>query len=150
MDVQAPPLGYTLLILTGSLGAAIGLGWLFTRELGKARTEGSAPEHWRLPKVSRIGWLLLAVLLLSAFALRFEGLDQRSMGHVEVYIPGIDLPEGISEPPARTELGPLLWWHFHDEPHPQAYYFLMALWGEIFGTSEVSLRLPSTLAAIAT
>ncbi len=67
------------------------------------------------------------------------------MSHPEVYVPNIRLPKEISEPPPRTDLATTVWWHFHDEPHPQGYYFLMYAWTKIFGASLSALRLPSIL-----
>jgi len=92
--------------------------------------------------------VVLALILLSGTLLRLDHLDSKSLTHPEAYVPGIELPDGISEPPPRVKLYPLIWWHFHGEPHPQGYYFMMWVWTKLFGTSLYALRLPSVLFGI--
>ena len=86
-----------------------------------------------------------ALLAAIAISMAFEGIERRGMSHVEVYVPNIELPADISEPPQRTDLGELVWWHWHLEPHPQGYYMSMWAWTKAFGTSLVALRTPSVL-----
>ena len=93
----------------------------------------------------RILLLVFLIIIAAGFYLRVSGLDTRSISHPEVYVPGIELPAGISEPPSRTSLVPLLFFHFYAEPHPPAYYFFMFGWTKLFGTSLLSLRMPSVL-----
>lgn len=88
-----------------------------------------------------------ALIIVATLILGIEGIERRGMSHVEAYVPGIDLPAEISEPPPRHELGHTLWWHWHREPHPQGYYILMWGWTKVFGTSLPALRLPSVLFA---
>src|SRR5438093_596071 len=49
-----------------------------------------SPWHWLVP---------LLLLITMGAALRLVGLGEKSLNHMEVYIPGIPLPIGISEPP---------------------------------------------------
>ncbi|MCW5960582.1 MAG: glycosyltransferase family 39 protein [Pyrinomonadaceae bacterium] len=91
--------------------------------------------------------VLVCVITLGAF-LRFDSLDSKTLSHPEVYVPGIELPENISEPPPRNTTVPLIWFHFHGEPHPPAYYFVMFVWTKVAGTSLSALRLPSVLFGI--
>jgi 4-amino-4-deoxy-L-arabinose transferase-like glycosyltransferase len=93
--------------------------------------------------------VLLLAIVAGALALRLDGLERRGMTHNEVYVPGIALPAGISEPPPRIGLLETVWWHFHDEPHPQGYYFFMWGWTRVFGTSLIALRMPSVLFGVA-
>lgn len=90
-----------------------------------------------------VGVLLLAVM--AGAILRLTGLDHGGMTHPEVYIPGIPLPAGISEPPPRLTFLDALRWHFHDEPHPVGYYMAMLGWSSMFGVSPVALRLPAAI-----
>lgn len=99
---------------------------------------------WRKPE-----WLLAAVLIAAA-ALRLWDLGGPSISHPEVYIPGITLLDGLSEPPPRESWSELFSWHFHDEPHPIGFYAAMRLWTLAFGTSEFALRLPSVLFGVGT
>jgi len=96
----------------------------------------------RIPVAAVVGAVVLAI---ASMVLGFEGIERRGMTHVEVYIPGIELPEGISEPPIRTELFRTLTWHINAEPHPPGYFMAMLGWTKVFGTSLTALRLPSVL-----
>ena len=89
-------------------------------------------------------WVLLGAVVASA-VLRLEGLGAGGMTHPEVYIPGIPLPPGISEPPPRLTFLDALHWHFHDDPHPVAYYLAMFGWSSAFGISPEALRLPAAI-----
>lgn len=103
-------------------------------------------QDWAESRISRRGFVLaLAALTLIALILRIWGIDLRSISHPEVYVPGIQLAEGISKPPPRENLGFTLWWHFHDEPHPIGWYLAMFGWTEIFGTSHTAIRLPAAI-----
>lgn len=93
----------------------------------------------------RIWFIVLLLVLAAGLVLRLWGLGVESLTHPEIYIPGIPLPEGISEPPPRHTLAQVLDWHFHDEPHPVGYYLAMFGWTELFGTTEWALRLPGAL-----
>ncbi|NWG46171.1 MAG: glycosyltransferase family 39 protein [Alphaproteobacteria bacterium] len=92
--------------------------------------------------------LLLAGLVLLGAALRLWDLGGPSLSHPEMYVPGLELPAGITEPPARFGFLPTLAWHFHDEPHPIGYYMAMGAWTHLFGTDPFVLRLPSALLGI--
>lgn len=94
--------------------------------------------------------LILLTALVAGSLLRFWHLTVPGLSHPEIYVPGIDLLPGISEPPARHGFWETLSWHFHDEPHPVGWYMAMWVWTSIAGTSEFALRLPSVLTGIAT
>jgi 4-amino-4-deoxy-L-arabinose transferase-like glycosyltransferase len=109
-------------------------------------------ERGRSDSVVRVkrrpGWLalgFLAIIVSAGVFLRIDGLATKSLTHPEVYVPGIDLPADISEPPPRHTFAELVWWHFHDEWHPQGYYLFMWGWTKLFGTGLFALRLPSAL-----
>lgn len=90
-------------------------------------------------------WGVLCLIIAGGAFLRLNNLGDKSISHPEVYVPGINLPADISEPPPRTTIVPLLYFHFLSEPHPPAYYFFMFGWTKIFGTSLESIRFPSVL-----
>jgi len=100
-----------------------------------------------MARAERYWTLFLAGAVLATLALRLYGLDLRSISHPEIYVPGIPLVPGISEPPPRQDLAFALWWHFHDEPHPIGWYLAMFGWVKLFGASEFALRLPGVLFA---
>ncbi|NOD65597.1 MULTISPECIES: glycosyltransferase family 39 protein [unclassified Ruegeria] len=90
----------------------------------------------------------LVVALVLALILRLWGIEPRSLSHPEIYVPGIDLAAGISEPPPRHDLAETVRWHFHDEPHPMGWYVTMLGWTKTFGTSHLALRFPGVLFAL--
>ncbi len=92
--------------------------------------------------------LALSVTVLLTLILRLWGIELRSLSHPEIYVPGIDLVPGISEPPPRHDLAETVWWHFHDEPHPMGWYVSMLGWTKAFGTSHFALRFPGVLFAL--
>jgi len=137
------------IILVLGVGALVAVTGLFNyfRKAFSQRAELS-PSAAAAQKLTSTDWLYLAALflvLVVAFLLRYQGIDLRGMSHVEVYIPGINLPPLISEPPPRLDFLTFLSWHWHDEPHPQGYYLLMFFWTKLFGTSLASIRFPSVL-----
>jgi 4-amino-4-deoxy-L-arabinose transferase-like glycosyltransferase len=129
----------------GAIAAAIGLYRYF---LEAFRQRSAVPmTAVAMPGRASANWIYLAILfviVIAAMLLRLEGIDLRGMSHVEVYIPGINLPP-FAEPPPRLDFMRFLYWHWHDEPHPQGYYLLMYFWTKLFGTSLESIRLPSVI-----
>jgi len=88
--------------------------------------------------------LVLGVVVLLGTLVRLDNLVAPSIGHGEIFVPGINLPHNLAKPPPRLNLyqtvrGTLA------EPHPPAYYILMLGWTKLFGTGVLALRLPSVL-----
>lgn len=81
--------------------------------------------------------------------LRLSGLDAKSIIHTEVYVPGIRLPEGVSQPRERLTVARVLTGTFSSDTHPPGYYLMMLPWTRRMGTSLRALRLPSALAGTA-
>lgn len=129
----------------GALLAAIGLFSYFRAAFRQASPpvapvaaiQGRTPADW-------LYLLALFAIVIVAFVLRIDGIDVRTMTHVEVYIPGIPLPS-FAEPPPRLDFPTFLYWHWHDEPHPQGYYLFMFYWSKLFGTGLSAIRLPSVI-----
>lgn len=99
----------------------------------------------RLSGDRRVGVAVILAAAVAGALVRLWGLGAGGMTHPEVYIPGIPLPPGISEPPPRLTFLDALRWHFHDEPHPVAYYLAMFGWSSVFGISPAALRLPAAI-----
>ncbi len=133
------PTSAIFLLLLGT-GVVIALLLMPTRQMAQGCALPPIEAKWR----ARLLWGLLLIIVL-AIGVRVWGLNARGMTHVESYVPGLHLPAGISTPPARLSLGEVVWYHFHDEPHPQAYYLLIFAWIKTFGTSLVAIRLPSLI-----
>ena len=96
------------------------------------------------PLAGRWLWLLLAALA-AGLMLRVIGLDLKGVSHPEIYIPGIALPPGLSEPPPRHGFIETWVWHFRSEPHPMGYYIGMWGWTKLFGATTAAIRLPEAL-----
>lgn len=92
---------------------------------------------WRLAAV-----LIAAGVLLGGW-LRFTGLERRSITHPEMYVPGIPLPDGISEPAERVTFSRILTGTFSSDTHPPGYYLLMLPWTREMGTRLGAIRFPS-------
>jgi 4-amino-4-deoxy-L-arabinose transferase-like glycosyltransferase len=94
-------------------------------------------------------YLLLALIILLGLAIRLYGLGERTMTHIEIYVPGIPLPVELSDPaPRLTVKATLFGMLMAEEPHPPGYYLLMLAWTRIFGAGIESLRLPSAIFGI--
>ena len=92
-------------------------------------------------------WIIAALLsiIIVSTILRIDNIRERTIGHIETYVPGIELPSGISIPPPRYGLLDYIRRTIQEEPHPPAYYVFMFPWTRAFGTSLLSIRLPSVL-----
>src|SRR5512135_2934663 len=88
----------------------------------------------------------LGIIILLGALLRVQDLTEKTIAHIEIYIPGIQLPSGLSDPNPRLSLRDTLIGVMVDgEPHPPAYYIFMLGWTRLFGTGILALRLPSVL-----
>ena len=93
----------------------------------------------------RFGLLLMTVLVLGAGVLRLDGIATRTIGHNEIYVPGIPLPDDISIPEPRHTFVKTITTTIVAESHPPGYYLLMLAWTKVLGTNLFSIRLPSVL-----
>lgn len=142
-------------MIGGALAMALVVARLLRNERRAARlrqTERQSARSGRsgskMRKDTMTLWIILALVVAAGAFLRLNDLNEKTISHPEVYVPGISLPADISEPPARDRLVPLVWFHFHGEPHPPAYYFMMYGWTKVFGAGLLALRLPSVLFGI--
>jgi uncharacterized membrane protein len=97
------------------------------------------------------GWITLvglSLIVLVGAWLRLSNLDEKSVTHVEMYVPGIRMPQGISVPGQRMTLTSVLTGTFSSDTHPPGYYVLMWAWTKCFGTSVWALRLPAVLLGV--
>jgi len=62
-----------------------------------------------------------------------------------MYVPGIRLPEGLSQPRQRLTLVSVLTGTFSSDTHPPGYYVLMWAWTKCFGAGIWSIRIPAAL-----
>jgi uncharacterized membrane protein len=93
--------------------------------------------------------ILIALSLILGAGLRLSGLEKRSITHPEMYVPGIPLPEGISEPAPRMTISRILTGTFSSDTHPPGYYLFMLPWTRVVGTSLRAIRLPSAFLGLA-
>lgn len=112
--------------------------------------KASAPAPLGLfPDLSKAWIVALIAAIAVAVALRFWGLDARGMSHPELYTPGLNLPEGLSDPPPRHSLAETAGYHFFWEPHPFGYYLAKWAWVKAAGTSLFAIRLPEAILGVA-
>ncbi|OGO29447.1 MAG: hypothetical protein A2Z16_03335 [Chloroflexi bacterium RBG_16_54_18] len=99
-----------------------------------------------LAENSRRTDFLIFLIVLTGLAFRLFELDKRGMTHIEIYVPGIELPAGLTNPSPRLTIPALLRSMIgSEEPHPPGYYLLMFGWTKITGTDLWWLRLPSVI-----
>ncbi|UCH58628.1 MAG: glycosyltransferase family 39 protein, partial [Anaerolineales bacterium] len=93
---------------------------------------------------SIITLLLIIAIWVPGTLIRLNHLTDRTMGHIEIYAPNIDMPYELSDPRPRMSLLKTVTGTFW-EPHPPAWYILMWPWTKWFGTELFVLRLPSLI-----
>jgi 4-amino-4-deoxy-L-arabinose transferase-like glycosyltransferase len=139
------PFGSPTLIL-GIVIVIAAIAWLVRVERSRPAPRADVDARRAAQPVAVWTWLApLLVLVAAGAAARLIGIGEKSLNHMEVYIPGIPLPAGISEPPPRVDWASALWWGFFHEPHPVGFFLAMFGWTKIFGTSVEALRLPVAL-----
>jgi hypothetical protein len=89
--------------------------------------------------------ILVSGVLLLGVILRLVGLSDHTMGHNEIYIPGIKLPDDLANPQSRLTFRDTITSTIAVESHPPGYYLFMLVWTRCFGTSLFSIRLPSVI-----
>jgi 4-amino-4-deoxy-L-arabinose transferase-like glycosyltransferase len=146
MSLDANDIVSLALLLLGGAASVAGL-WFVSQALWRRPAEAAPGVESERPTVPVSRRALIGALVLAgaSVALGLSGIERRGMTHVEVFVPGIDLPEALSVPPPRTELIPTIMWHLTREPHPPGYFVAMWGWTSVFGTSLTALRLPSVL-----
>jgi len=87
----------------------------------------------------------LVLLMIVGGFFRLHNLGEKTVTHVEMYVPGIRLPHGISYPEERLTLVKVLTSTLNSDTHPPAFYMMMWFWTKIFGTTTWAMRLPSGL-----
>ena len=91
--------------------------------------------------------VLLLAVLVAGFGVRLFQLDQHTITHPEIYVPGIALPDYVSMPPQRMTLSEVMLGSLvFDDPHPPGHHVMMLLWNRVFSTGQFMLRLTSVLA----
>jgi hypothetical protein len=98
-------------------------------------------------------WRVAAVLVtigLAGAALRLQNLDQATIGHAEMYVPGIHVPPELANPRPRFSVYDIFIGMLLDaEPHPPGYYLMMLPWTSTFGDGPIALRFPSVAFGVA-
>jgi uncharacterized membrane protein len=87
-------------------------------------------------------WGLAAAAVIFGSALRVFRLDWQSLWLDEIHTLGPALH--------ATSLSDAFWNYINLAPTPPLYYLFMVTWTDLFGFSEIALRLPSALVGIAT
>ncbi|MCP4609822.1 MAG: hypothetical protein GY845_14030 [Planctomycetes bacterium] len=93
----------------------------------------------------RIAPILVFVTLVIGAGLRLSGLSDHTIGHTEIYVPGVQLPSHWSIPGPRLTFSTTITSTIVMDIHPPGYYLLMLPWTKCFGTSPLAIRLPSAI-----
>ncbi len=91
----------------------------------------------------------IALLVVLGAFLRLFQLGTQTISHLEMFVPGIRLPPGLSVPTECLTVVQVLKRTFFQDTGPPAYYLLMLPWTKCFGTTTWALRLPSALFGVA-
>jgi Dolichyl-phosphate-mannose-protein mannosyltransferase len=139
-----------LVVLGGLTAATLVSAWIAGTEL--RRESGTPSVGVTLKPPSELlepeWWWALALVIVVGTIVRLYGLDLKGLSHPEAYIPGLNLPAGISEPPPRHGFVETLRWHVSSEPHPFGYYMAMWAWTKAFGTSLTAIRAPEAILGV--
>jgi 4-amino-4-deoxy-L-arabinose transferase-like glycosyltransferase len=92
--------------------------------------------------------ILIAAMLLGT-VVRLHNIADRSMGHIEMFVPGIPLPPDLSVPKPRMDLWTTVTSTLNSDTHPPGFYVMMFFVTKLFGSSTIALRLPSVLFGVA-
>jgi hypothetical protein len=93
--------------------------------------------------------LITGVAMLLGSVLRLHNVANRTMSHVEIFVPGIPLPAGLAVPPPRMDLWTVVSKTLSDDTHPPGYYILMLFVTKLFGSGTFAIRFPSILFGVA-
>lgn len=93
--------------------------------------------------------LIVVAVMLAGAALRLDQVSTRSMTHVEMFVPGIPLPPGLSVPKPRMDLWTVVTSTLNSDTHPPGYYIFMWFVTKWFGSSTLAMRLPSVFFGVA-
>ena len=135
------------LVLVGLAVASAAFIWLMS-ERRQPAAEPESGEEVPPARLTRVWWWCLVLALVIGTLVRVVGLGERGLSHPEAYIPGLDLPAGISEPPPRHAFVETVVWHFRSEPHPFGYYLAMWVWTSLFGATLTSIRMPEMILGV--
>lgn len=94
--------------------------------------------------------LITGVAMVAGAALRLHNIGNRTMSHVEMFVPGIPLPADLAVPPPRLDVSTVVSKTLSDDTHPPGYYLLMLFVTKLFGSGTLAIRLPSVLFGVAT
>jgi 4-amino-4-deoxy-L-arabinose transferase-like glycosyltransferase len=89
--------------------------------------------------------LIAGAAVLLGTGLRLYHVGDRSMTHVEMFVPGIPLAAELSIPKPRMDLWTVVTNTLSSDTHPPGYYVVMWFVTRCFGSGTLAIRLPSVL-----
>ena len=104
-------------------------------------------HRWSQPQSKVVTGLILFTLLVGVF-LRIYGLDRYQLNHPEFWVPGLEVPKWVRDPPPRNSILEINASTLSLDVHPPGYHFLMLAWNSLCGTGLFEMRLSSACAAI--
>ena len=95
--------------------------------------------------------LSLLLIFLVGSLIRFQNLDKLSMSHPEFYVPGIQIPEYMTDPAQRSTVLEVIAAPFKiHHPHLPGHDLLMLGWTHMLGTNIAWMRASSALVGAVT
>jgi 4-amino-4-deoxy-L-arabinose transferase-like glycosyltransferase len=93
--------------------------------------------------------LIVGAVVLLGTGLRLHHVGDRSMTHIEMFVPGIPLAAELSIPKPRMDLWTVVTNTLSSDTHPPGYYVVMWFVTRSFGSGTLAIRLPSVLFGVA-
>jgi 4-amino-4-deoxy-L-arabinose transferase-like glycosyltransferase len=109
------------------------------------RRRGSMSTNRRLS----LPLLVAAAAMLLGAGLRLHNIRDRSMEHIEMYVPNIPMGTDLSVPKTRADLSTVVTNTLSSDAQPLGYYVFMWFVTKCFGTGTLAIRLPSVLFGVA-
>ncbi len=92
----------------------------------------------------------LVLVFAIGIVVRVYWIPTHTMSHPEMYVPGIRMPDGLSQPHERLTVMKVLSGNYTSDIHPPGFFLVMLLWTKVFGTGIWSLRLQPVLLGLGT
>jgi len=92
-----------------------------------------------------LSWLIVGAAMLLGTGLRLQHVGDRSMTHIEMYVPNIPMGTDLSVPKSRMDLWTVVTDTLSSDTHPPGYYVFMWFVTKCFGSGTLAIRLPSVL-----
>ena len=88
---------------------------------------------------------VLILILAIALVPRLYRFADRSITHPEFYVPGLELPDHVTQPRERLTEQAVVMESLDNDVHPPGYFVIILWWSRVAGVELGALRLPSLI-----